>query len=168
MYLCIIFFFIDSNSKQTEQPAQPNPYSCLVQPDIIATCGAEKGSSNSLAIQSEPLQPSSPAQRPSISSRQIIRIRLAPIDSRDIISTAPKICQSEIDEFLLETLLPREFSEGAITQLREKRRILLTGPNGIGKSWIACRLAHFLAQHPSILFRLKFEFTLDYLYLNLS
>ena len=53
----------------------------------------------------------------------------------------------------LDTRAPRGIERGRLTQLaqldwiEQRLNVLITGPTGVGKSWIACALAHHACRH---------------------
>src|SRR2546430_17383547 len=74
------------------------------------------------------------------------RLRAAPLKERGIIEDVDYQHPRGFDRKLMRTLASSEW-------VRQHQNLLLIGPTGIGKSWLACALAHkacrdgFLASH---------------------
>ena len=52
--------------------------------------------------------------------------------------------QSSVDALAFETLIPKSIVQRYISLLLEHRRIILCGPTGTGKSYLALKLAEYL------------------------
>uniref|UniRef100_A0A8B9KK44 Neuron navigator 2b n=1 Tax=Astyanax mexicanus TaxID=7994 RepID=A0A8B9KK44_ASTMX len=55
-----------------------------------------------------------------------------------------RLKENSQDELVFETLIPKPILQRYVSQLREHRRIILSGPSGTGKSFLATRLAEHL------------------------
>uniref|UniRef100_A0AAR2JP08 AAA+ ATPase domain-containing protein n=1 Tax=Pygocentrus nattereri TaxID=42514 RepID=A0AAR2JP08_PYGNA len=55
-----------------------------------------------------------------------------------------RLKENSQDELVFETLIPKPILQRYVSQLREHRRIILSGPSGTGKSFLAMRLAEHL------------------------
>lgn len=51
---------------------------------------------------------------------------------------------SSVDALVFETLIPKAIMQRYISLLNEHRRIILCGPSGTGKTYLASKLADFL------------------------
>ena len=56
------------------------------------------------------------------------------------------VCVHSEDSLVFETLIPRPIMQRYVSQLQEHRRIILSGPSGTGKSFLAIRLAEHMIQ----------------------
>ncbi|XP_072519022.1 neuron navigator 2 isoform X2 [Salminus brasiliensis] len=67
------------------------------------------------------------------------------VGDSDTISVRLKgIVENSQDGLVFETLVPKPILQRYVSQLREHRRIILSGPSGTGKSFLATRLAEHL------------------------
>lgn len=53
-------------------------------------------------------------------------------------------CENSTDSLVFETLIPKAMLQRYVSQLLEHRRIILSGPSGTGKSFLASRLAEHM------------------------
>jgi neuron navigator 2 len=53
---------------------------------------------------------------------------------------------SSVDALAFETLIPKSIVQRYVSLLLEHRRIILCGPSGTGKTYLAERLAEYLVQ----------------------
>lgn len=51
-----------------------------------------------------------------------------------------------VDSLVFETLIPKQMMLHYISLLMKHRRLVLSGPSGTGKTYLAQRLAHYLLQ----------------------
>uniref|UniRef100_A0A8B9KM87 Neuron navigator 2b n=1 Tax=Astyanax mexicanus TaxID=7994 RepID=A0A8B9KM87_ASTMX len=65
-------------------------------------------------------------------------------DSNTISVRLKGVAENSQDELVFETLIPKPILQRYVSQLREHRRIILSGPSGTGKSFLATRLAEHL------------------------
>ncbi|XP_062403158.1 neuron navigator 2 isoform X2 [Sardina pilchardus] len=65
-------------------------------------------------------------------------------DSDTIAVKLKGVCESSTDSLVFETLIPKAMLQRYVTQLQEHRRIILSGPSGTGKSFLASRLAEHM------------------------
>uniref|UniRef100_A0AAR2LLB5 AAA+ ATPase domain-containing protein n=1 Tax=Pygocentrus nattereri TaxID=42514 RepID=A0AAR2LLB5_PYGNA len=65
-------------------------------------------------------------------------------DSNTISVRLKGVAENSQDELVFETLIPKPILQRYVSQLREHRRIILSGPSGTGKSFLAMRLAEHL------------------------
>ncbi|XP_049339950.1 neuron navigator 2 isoform X2 [Astyanax mexicanus] len=65
-------------------------------------------------------------------------------DSNTISVRLKGVAENSQDELVFETLIPKPILQRYLSQLREHRRIILSGPSGTGKSFLATRLAEHL------------------------
>uniref|UniRef100_W5L0I1 Neuron navigator 2 n=1 Tax=Astyanax mexicanus TaxID=7994 RepID=W5L0I1_ASTMX len=65
-------------------------------------------------------------------------------DSNTISVRLKGVAENSQDELVFETLIPKPILQRYFSQLREHRRIILSGPSGTGKSFLATRLAEHL------------------------
>ncbi|XP_036423987.1 neuron navigator 2 [Colossoma macropomum] len=65
-------------------------------------------------------------------------------DSNTISVRLKGVAETSQDEMVFETLVPKPILQRYVSQLREHRRIILSGPSGTGKSFLAMRLAEHL------------------------
>uniref|UniRef100_A0A6Q2WYY8 Calponin-homology (CH) domain-containing protein n=1 Tax=Esox lucius TaxID=8010 RepID=A0A6Q2WYY8_ESOLU len=64
------------------------------------------------------------------------------VGDSDTISVSLKgECEHSQDSLVFETLIPKALLQSYVSQLHEHRRIILSGPSGTGKSFLASRLA---------------------------
>lgn len=54
------------------------------------------------------------------------------------------VCEHSQDDLVFETLIPKPLLQRYVSQLHEHRRIILSGPSGTGKSFLASRLAEHI------------------------
>lgn len=59
-------------------------------------------------------------------------------------SMCPGVRENSIDSLVFDTLIPKTIMQRYLNLLLEHRRIILSGPSGTGKSYLACKLAEFL------------------------
>ncbi|XP_046890284.1 neuron navigator 2 isoform X2 [Hypomesus transpacificus] len=69
------------------------------------------------------------------------------VGESDTITVSLKgVCVHSEDSLVFETLIPRPIMQRFVSQLQEHRRIILSGPSGTGKSFLAIRLAEHMIQ----------------------
>uniref|UniRef100_A0A8C7L776 Neuron navigator 2 n=1 Tax=Oncorhynchus kisutch TaxID=8019 RepID=A0A8C7L776_ONCKI len=67
------------------------------------------------------------------------------VGDSDTISVSLKgVCEHSQDDLVFETLIPKPLLQRYVSQLHEHRRIILSGPSGTGKSFLASRLAEHI------------------------
>jgi SpoVK/Ycf46/Vps4 family AAA+-type ATPase len=59
---------------------------------------------------------------------------------------SPGTQQCSVDALAFETLIPKSIVQRYVSLLLEHRRIILCGPSGTGKTYLAERLAEYLVQ----------------------
>lgn len=52
--------------------------------------------------------------------------------------------EGSIDDLVFDTLIPKPIIQRYLNLLMEHRRIILSGPSGTGKSYLATKLAYFI------------------------
>ncbi|KAL2093935.1 hypothetical protein ACEWY4_011247 [Coilia grayii] len=65
-------------------------------------------------------------------------------DSDTIAVKLKGVADSSTDSLVLDTLIPKAMLQRYVSQLQEHRRIILSGPSGTGKSFLASRLAEHM------------------------
>lgn len=65
-----------------------------------------------------------------------------PIDR--CVSTSPGLKEKCVDSLVFETLIPKPMMQHYISLLLKHRRLVLSGPSGTGKSYLATHLAEYL------------------------
>ncbi|XP_076845851.1 neuron navigator 3 isoform X2 [Brachyhypopomus gauderio] len=65
-------------------------------------------------------------------------------DNNVITVTLKGVRESSIDTLVFDTLIPKPVMQRYLNLLMEHRRIILSGPSGTGKSYLAMRLAHYI------------------------
>ncbi|XP_076125511.1 neuron navigator 2 isoform X1 [Alosa pseudoharengus] len=65
-------------------------------------------------------------------------------DSDTIAVKLKGVRESSTDSLVFETLIPKAMLQRYVSQLQEHRRIILSGPSGTGKSFLASRLAEHM------------------------
>lgn len=69
-------------------------------------------------------------------------------------------CKSHLDRFAFETLIPKPIIQRFVSLLNEHKRLILYGPSGVGKTYLAQKIAEFLVmklQKGSRMSRSSFE-----------
>ncbi|KAL0968574.1 hypothetical protein UPYG_G00268710 [Umbra pygmaea] len=67
------------------------------------------------------------------------------VGDSDTISVSLKgVFEHSQDSLVFETLIPKPLLQSYVSQLREHRRLILSGPSGTGKSFLASRLAEHM------------------------
>ncbi len=52
--------------------------------------------------------------------------------------------EGSIDDLVFDTLIPKPIIQRYLNLLMEHRRIILSGPSGTGKSYLATKLAYYI------------------------
>ncbi|TRY65841.1 hypothetical protein DNTS_018014, partial [Danionella cerebrum] len=65
-------------------------------------------------------------------------------DSNVINVTLKGVKEGSIDDLVFDTLIPKPIIQRYLNLLMEHRRIILSGPSGTGKSYLATKLAHYI------------------------
>lgn len=55
--------------------------------------------------------------------------------------------KNSIDSLVFDTLIPKPIIQRYLNLLMEHRRIILSGPSGTGKSFLAAKLAEYIISH---------------------
>ncbi|XP_075694232.1 neuron navigator 2 isoform X3 [Rhinoderma darwinii] len=67
------------------------------------------------------------------------------VGENDTISVTLKgLCENSLDSLVFETLIPRPILQRYVSLLMEHRRIILSGPSGTGKTYLANRLSEYM------------------------
>ncbi|XP_072566207.1 neuron navigator 3 isoform X2 [Paramormyrops kingsleyae] len=67
------------------------------------------------------------------------------VGDNNVITVSLKgVRENSIDSLVFDTLIPKTIMQRYLNLLVEHRRIILSGPSGTGKSYLACKLAEFL------------------------
>lgn len=59
-------------------------------------------------------------------------------------SSSAGVKENSIDSLVFDTLIPKPIIQRYLNLLMEHRRIILSGPSGTGKSFLAAKLAEFI------------------------
>lgn len=54
------------------------------------------------------------------------------------------ICENSLDGLVFESLIPKPILQRYVSLLMEHRRIILSGPSGTGKTYLANRLSEYM------------------------
>lgn len=57
---------------------------------------------------------------------------------------SPGVKENSIDSLVFDTLIPKPIIQRYLNLLMEHRRIILSGPSGTGKSFLAAKLAEYI------------------------
>lgn len=57
---------------------------------------------------------------------------------------SPGVEENSLDSFVFDTLIPKPITQRYFNLLMEHRRIILSGPSGTGKTYLANRLAEYV------------------------
>lgn len=57
---------------------------------------------------------------------------------------AAGLCESSLDGLVFESLIPKPILQRYVSLLMEHRRIILSGPSGTGKTYLANRLSEYM------------------------
>ncbi|XP_032917359.1 neuron navigator 2 isoform X7 [Catharus ustulatus] len=65
-------------------------------------------------------------------------------ENNTISVTIKGICENSLDRLVFESLIPKPILQRYVSLLMEHRRIILSGPSGTGKTYLANRLSEFM------------------------
>uniref|UniRef100_A0A8D2NCV2 Neuron navigator 2 n=1 Tax=Zonotrichia albicollis TaxID=44394 RepID=A0A8D2NCV2_ZONAL len=65
-------------------------------------------------------------------------------DSNTISVTIKGVCENSLDGLVFESLIPKAILQRYVSLLMEHRRIILSGPSGTGKTYLANRLSEYM------------------------
>ncbi|KAG7467923.1 hypothetical protein MATL_G00137370 [Megalops atlanticus] len=65
-------------------------------------------------------------------------------ENNTISVTLKGVSEHSQDSLVFETLIPKPMLQRYVSLLQEHRRIILSGPSGTGKTYLACRLAEYM------------------------
>lgn len=71
-------------------------------------------------------------------------VLLVPSSSSLFFCLLPGVKENSIDSLVFDTLIPKPIIQRYLNLLMEHRRIILSGPSGTGKSFLAAKLAEYV------------------------